>query len=76
MPDAGERFGRLPADALRGAVGRDELRMLRLQVAQLPLQAIVFLVGDLRPVEDVVQPLVAADLVAKLPDALGGFLGQ
>jgi hypothetical protein len=43
--------------------------MLRLELPQLTLEAVVSLVADLGPVEDVVQPLVAADLVAKLVNA-------
>jgi len=76
MADAGERLGGLPADALGRAVGGHELGMLGLQLAQLALQAVVLLVGDLRLVEDVVEPLVAADLVAELLDALGCLGGQ
>jgi len=75
MGEARERLRGLPPYALRRAVGRDELGVLRLQVAELALETVVLLVGDLGPVEDVVEPLVAADLVAKTLDAVGGRLG-
>jgi hypothetical protein len=60
------------AHALRGAVGRDEVGVLGLEVPELPLQAVVVLVGDLRRVQDVVEALVPPDLLAELPDPLRG----
>jgi hypothetical protein len=60
------------AHALRGAVRRDQVGVLGLQVAQLTLEAVVFLVRDLRRVQDVIEVLVAPDLLAELPDPLRG----
>jgi hypothetical protein len=68
-----EGVRRLLPDPLRGAVGRDQIGVLRLQKAQLALELVVLLVADLRAVEDVVQPLVPADLGAKLVDARRGL---
>src|SRR5262249_14367752 len=67
-----ELLGRLLAHALRGAVRGDEVGVLRLEIAELALQAVVLLVGDLRRVQDVVEVLVAADLLAQLADARPG----
>jgi hypothetical protein len=64
--------GLLP-HALGGAVGRDEVGVLRLEVAQLALEPVVFLVADLGAVERVVEPLVAAYLLAELVDARRGL---
>ena len=72
MDELGESLGRLLAHALRRAVRGDEVGVLPLQVAQLALEPVVLLVGDLRLVEDVVQPFVAPDLLAQGLDARGG----
>ena len=64
-----KRRRRLFADALGGAVGGDEVGELRLQVPQLALEAVVLRVGDLRPVEHVVEVLVPAQLAPQLLDA-------
>src|SRR5207249_3136541 len=61
-----KRRRRLFADALGGAVGGDEVGELRLQVPQLALEAVVLRVGDLRPVEHVVEVLVPAQLAPQL----------
>ena len=46
--DSAESFDRLPAHALRRRIRRDQLRMRRLQVDQLPHQAVKFLIADRR----------------------------
>ena len=67
-------LARLAADALRRRVGVDELRMLRLERAQLAHQAVVGRVVDRRGVVDEVRVLVSADLRAQLGDAGGGIV--
>jgi hypothetical protein len=62
-------LGGLFADSLGGAVRGDQVRMFGLQQPQLPLELVVLLVADLRPVLDVVEPLVPADLLPQLVDA-------
>jgi hypothetical protein len=70
--ERGERLGGLLADALGRAVRRDQVRELRLQRAQLPLEPVVLLVRDLRLVEHVVEALVPADLLAEQLGTGGG----
>jgi hypothetical protein len=74
VDELGKALGGLLAHALRRAVGRDEAGMRGFQLAQLPLEAVVVLVRDLRTVQDVVEPLVPADLVAELLDPTGGLV--
>ena len=64
--DGREPFDRAAGDALRRRVGRDEIRMLRLERLELVQQRVERLVGDLRIVVDVVALFVVADLVAEL----------
>jgi len=73
--ERGERLRRLAADALGGAVGRDELGVPALQLTQLALQGVVGLVGDLGTVQGVVEPLVAPDLGPQRLDTLAGLRG-
>jgi hypothetical protein len=68
-----EALGGLLPHPLGGAVGRDEVGVLRLEVAQLALEPVVLVVADLRAVEGVVEPLVPADLLAELVDARRGL---
>jgi hypothetical protein len=72
MDELGESLRRLLADALGRAVRGDELRELRLQLAQLPLEGVVLLVADLGLVQDVVEVLVAPDPLAQIEDAGDG----
>ncbi len=65
----GKRLRGLLADALGGAVRRDEVGELRLQVAQLAFEPVVLRVGDLGLVEHVVEVLVPAQLAPQLLDA-------
>ena len=57
---------RLPADALGRRVGRQQLRVLALDRAQLVQQRVVGVVADLRVVEDVVAVAVVGELLAQL----------
>jgi hypothetical protein len=70
VADLLEPAHRLGADALRRRVGRDELRALGLQRAQLVEQLVVLLVADDRVVEHVVAVPVVGELAAQLLDAL------
>ena len=67
-----ETFARLAAHALGGRIGRQQFGMLRLQIAQLAHQRVVFGVADLGLVENVVQVLVVAQRFAQLFDPGGG----
>ena len=62
----------LARDALRRGVGRDQLGMGRLQVAELAHERVVLGVGDLRPVERVVEVVVAGDQLPELVDTFPG----
>src|SRR5690606_27342566 len=63
--DRPELRGRLARDALRGRVGRDQVGEALFDALQRVEQAVVLLVRDLRPVEDVVEVVVVADLAAQ-----------
>ena len=69
MDERRELVGRLLAHSLGGAVGGDELGVLGFELPKLALQPVVGLVGDLRPVEDVIEALVLPDLAPELDDA-------
>ena len=69
--DLVELGDRLAADALGRRVGRDELRVLALDRAQLVQQRVVGVVADLGVVEDVVAVPVVDELLAQLGGALG-----
>ena len=71
-----EALDRLVADALRGAVGRDQLGMLGFELFQLLDEPVVIGIGDLRGRLDVVFPVVAADFVAKPGDFGGGRMDR
>ncbi len=70
VAEARELLGGALAHALGRAVGGHQVGEGRLDLAQLALERVVLLVGDLGSVEDVVEPLVAADLVAQGSQAL------
>ena len=61
--DRAEAVDRLAADALRGAVGRDEIGMSGFEFAQLREELVVFAVGDGRRGVDVVATVVLANFV-------------
>ncbi len=71
-----ELVGRLLPHPLGRAVGGDELGVLGLEPSQLALERVVLVVGDLGPVERVVQVLVAADLLPQRGDPLLGRLAR
>ena len=68
----GEGLGATAARALGRAVGRDQLGMGLLQLNQLAVQPVVLGVGDLGPVQDMVEVVVPVDLLAQLVDPGGG----
>ena len=70
-----EPLDRLIADALRGAVGRDERGMRGLQLLQPLDQPVVLKVADLRGRLNVVLPVVVADLLAE-PGNFSGRIGR
>src|SRR5207245_11488534 len=72
MLDRLEDVGRRSAHALGGAVGGDEVRKARLELAELAHEGVVLGVGDLGPRLDVVQIVVVVNLLAQLRDALRG----
>jgi hypothetical protein len=45
---------RLRADLLRRRIGRPQCRVFLLETEELPIEFVVFGVGDRRPVEDVI----------------------
>ncbi len=61
-----EALGGDAADALRRAVGGDQLRLLGFERHELLDQAVELAIGDLGPAEPVVEILVAADLPSQL----------
>ncbi len=65
--------GGLIPDALCGAVGSHEVGKLGLQVPQLPLERVVAPRPRSPVVEDVIQPLVPADLRPQLAISICGF---
>ena len=65
MLDRLQGVDRFVADALRGAVGRDEFGVRGFQLAQPLDQPVVFEVRDLGRGLDVVLPVVAPDLLAQ-----------
>src|ERR1700682_3915721 len=67
--DLRKSVGRRTADPLRGGVGRNQLRVLGLQLHELAKQRVVLGVGDLRLVELVVLSVRALDERAQLEDA-------
>ena len=74
--DRGEGVRHHARDTLGRGVGRDELGVARLELAELPGQGVVLGVGDLGAVEGVVEVVVAGDQPAQLVDALAGRLGS
>ena len=60
--------GRGAAPALRGRVGRDELRVRLFELLQLVVERVVGAVGNLRVVEDVVAVVVVLDEPPELGD--------
>ena len=67
-----EGEGALPAHGLGGAVGRDEGGMGVLERPQLAEQRVVLGVRGLGTIDDVVEVVVAPDLLAQLIDSCGG----
>jgi hypothetical protein len=61
-----EAFGGAASDALRGAVGRDQLRVQRFKLYEASQEGVVFNVGNLRALVKVVQLFVAAKLFAQM----------
>ena len=76
MGDRAEAFDRLAADALRGAVRRDEIRVRCFKFAQFREQLVVLAVRDRRRGVDVVATIVLANLVAKVGNSLFDGLGH
>ncbi len=72
MLDGLEYVGRRARDALGGALRRDEVGELGLEVAQFAHQRVVLGVGDLGPGLGVIQIVVVVDLLAQLGEPLGG----
>ena len=70
MRDLSQFGNRLIADPLRRAVGRDQFRMLLLELLELGQQPVVLEVGDLRRRFDVVLAVVVANFVAQKLDPL------
>jgi hypothetical protein len=69
MAHLGEFLGRLAAHALSGAVGRDQFRVIRFQLAQFSDQFVVGGVADDGRVEDVIAVIVEVDLPAEFGHA-------
>ena len=69
--DGGKAFRRPPANALCRRVGRDQLGMLRFELAQLAQQRVEFGVRKFGRGVDVVELFVPANLGAKMVDAGG-----
>jgi hypothetical protein len=71
MADGREAFARCTADALGRRIRGDQLGMGCLQPAQALDQPVVALVGDLRPVKDVVEIVMMPDLLTQAVDSPG-----
>jgi hypothetical protein len=69
--DLGELLARRVTDALRGRVGRAQVRVLRLELHQLLKETIVFGVRNLGRVFLVVEAVVALDRAPQLLGARG-----
>ena len=65
MRNLGETLFNFAADSLRRGVGRHPLRVLRLNLFQLAHQRIEIRIVQLRRIEDVIEVLVVADLLAQ-----------
>src|SRR5438093_13224814 len=65
MADGRERFRGRASDALRRRLRRDELGVGLLELGELAVETVVFGVGDLGPVEDVIQVVVPVELLAE-----------
>ena len=74
VDDRGEEHARRAPDGLTGRVRDDQLRVGRLEIAQLPHEQVEVAVGDLRVVELVVAAVVVGDELAQGGDALGHVL--
>jgi hypothetical protein len=61
---------RFPADSLRRRIWRQILRMRLFQLLQLAQKLVVFGIGDLRPVEHIIEVFVALNLFPKPLDIL------
>jgi hypothetical protein len=66
MLDDGKLFRRTGPDALGGRIGRLQLGMIVLDCPQLEHKLVVFGIGDLGRVENVVAVIVVVDLLAQL----------
>ena len=69
MADLGKTLGRFGAHPLRGGIGRDQFRVLLLQVLQFPEQPVVFGIGNDGGVEDVIAVIMVIDGVPEFVDA-------
>ena len=76
MADGLESFEGLPADALRRAVGRDQLRVFELELLKFNEEPVELPIADLGRGLDVVEVVVALDLATQLGDALGDGHGS
>ena len=66
----------LAANALRRGIRREQLRVRLFKIRKLAHQGVVFGVGDLRVVEDVVEPLMMAQSLPELFGLLADFVGN
>ena len=73
VPHLGEPLGGLGADTLRRRLRRNQFRVLLLQAAQLPQQRVVLGVAYGRLIQDVVEVVVAVQLLPEIGRPLGGF---
>jgi hypothetical protein len=66
-----EALARGAADALGGRVRRDEVRVIALELLKPAHELVIVGIGDLGPIENIVEVLVAAQLLSE-PVDLGG----
>ena len=76
MPHRGQLIDGRIANPLRGALGRDQLRVRRLKLPQLLEQQIVVKVADDRRSLDVVAAIVFADLLPQSLNPGGSRVGH
>ena len=77
VADLDESLARFAADALSGGIGRDEFRVLGLEVFQLLGELVEFLIADFRSVEHEVLIFVVANFLAESFDLFFGvFWGR
>lgn len=75
MAHFGERAARRDADALRGGIGRHQIRVFGFQRLQFAQQLVELGIRNRRIVEHVITVVGVVDALTQFGDAIGGSLG-